>query len=75
VAKIDFKILRYDRRRWWRRKYDVRMEAKGFMTPDTAWIGSFWTVKGARKFVDRKAAKYDFKTVEAATMEHTEDEI
>lgn len=73
MAEINFKILYFEKRPWWSRRYDIRMSAKGFMTPDEAWVASFWTVKAARKFVSRVAAKYDFKTVESAKMIHTEE--
>lgn len=72
MANIAFKIIRYEHRSWWRRKYDVRMAAKGFMVPDTAWVASFWTVNGARKYVDRTAKELDYKVVESAMMQHDE---
>ena len=72
MPEIVYKILEYKHRPWWRRKYDVRLSARGFITPDTAWIASFWTVNGARRFVEKTSNKHDFKTVEAAILQHDE---
>lgn len=75
MPRISFTIRLYNKRPPWQRRYEVHMVAQGYITiPDTTWLCSFWTVKGARRFADRMANKYDFKTIEATTMEHTEDE-
>jgi hypothetical protein len=68
--KIAFKILYYEGRHWYQKKYDVKISAFGFMIPDTNWVASFWTAEGARKFVEREAAKRDFKVIDQAVMEH-----
>lgn len=72
MAEIGFKIAYYQHRPWWRRRYDVKMTARGFMTPPTAWVGSFWTANSARRFVDRIAKRHDFKTIDVGVMQHDE---
>ena len=72
MAEIKYKILFYKDRPWYTRQYDDKMSAEGFMVPDSVWLASFWTVKGARKFVDRQAKKRDFKVIEDAVLQHKE---
>ena len=74
MPEIAFKILYYEHRYWWQRKYDVRLATRGWVTtPNTTWVASFWTANGARKFVDRESKRHDFKTIDEAILKHDEN--
>lgn len=73
---INYRIVYFNKRPWWQMKYEVQMYVKGFklvMVPDYAMCSRHWTLWGARRAVDRTARKHDFKVIDSAQFNHTND--